>query len=33
MNYNYLIESAQKIPAADKKAVKEYNDRTNLSSL
>ena len=30
MNHNYLIESAQKIPAANEKAVKEYNDRKDI---
>jgi len=30
MNHNYLIESAQKIPAANEKAAKEYNDRKDI---
>lgn len=30
MNYNYLIQSAEKIPVANQKAAQEYHDRTDI---
>lgn len=30
MNYKYLVQSAQEIPAANEKAVQEYHDRKDV---